>query len=324
MANDIFDNDEESYDISLDIIINLINGSSLLLGKLSADTTYRSYYTVLTDISNLNSTGTGVQSITSNGITCAINSINRLPIDTNKKIETRGGNLVQAYEYEVNFTITVKKSSFVTPKSYDENVTFFVKGNSTFTTLETTVLNIKFTVYPNTSSGITNYTVNEIYLKNKLLSQDIPIGTIIMYYGAVSNIPDGWAICNGNNGTPDLTDRIIVGTKTANYSSAGNQSFTEPITLQQKHLPKHSHAFTVKPNSPSVGFVVSAKSSPEYKVIDQGDYKNLYYCVTADGTKYYGTTTSLTSKSMEMEYDYTQMPLPTYKYQTLLFIMKIK
>lgn len=34
---------------------------------------------------------------------------------------------------------------------------------------------------------------------------------IIMWSGAESAIPDNWALCDGDNGTPDLTDKFIVG-----------------------------------------------------------------------------------------------------------------
>jgi len=33
----------------------------------------------------------------------------------------------------------------------------------------------------------------------------------MLWYGAIVNIPPGWALCDGNNGTPDLRDRFIVG-----------------------------------------------------------------------------------------------------------------
>lgn len=42
-----------------------------------------------------------------------------------------------------------------------------------------------------------------------LLSSQIPTGSIISYSG--TDIPEGWALCNGNNGTPDLRDKFIVG-----------------------------------------------------------------------------------------------------------------
>lgn len=37
----------------------------------------------------------------------------------------------------------------------------------------------------------------------------IPTGLICMWSGTV--IPDGWALCNGENGTPDLRDRFVIG-----------------------------------------------------------------------------------------------------------------
>ncbi len=36
-------------------------------------------------------------------------------------------------------------------------------------------------------------------------------GMIMMWYGDVNDIPDGWALCDGNNGRPDLRNRFIVG-----------------------------------------------------------------------------------------------------------------
>lgn len=40
-----------------------------------------------------------------------------------------------------------------------------------------------------------------------------PIGTIIPYAGDLSKIPLGWHLCDGTNGTPDLSDRFLEGTK---------------------------------------------------------------------------------------------------------------
>jgi len=34
---------------------------------------------------------------------------------------------------------------------------------------------------------------------------------ICLWYGASDNIPAGWALCDGNNNTPDLRDRFIIG-----------------------------------------------------------------------------------------------------------------
>ncbi|WP_295445814.1 hypothetical protein [uncultured Thiodictyon sp.] len=39
----------------------------------------------------------------------------------------------------------------------------------------------------------------------------VPKGGIIMWSGAVDAVPAGWALCNGQNSTPDLRGRFIVG-----------------------------------------------------------------------------------------------------------------
>ena len=39
----------------------------------------------------------------------------------------------------------------------------------------------------------------------------VPVGSIVMWSGAVEDIPSGWALCDGTVGTPDLRDRFVVG-----------------------------------------------------------------------------------------------------------------
>jgi len=39
----------------------------------------------------------------------------------------------------------------------------------------------------------------------------VPAGIITMWSGSVASIPSGWALCDGNNGTPNLKDRFVVG-----------------------------------------------------------------------------------------------------------------
>lgn len=44
----------------------------------------------------------------------------------------------------------------------------------------------------------------------ELLLQSLE-GMIVAWSGSVENIPDGWHLCNGNEGTPDLRDKFIQG-----------------------------------------------------------------------------------------------------------------
>lgn len=39
----------------------------------------------------------------------------------------------------------------------------------------------------------------------------VPRGGIILWSGAITNVPSGWALCDGANGTPDLRDRFVIG-----------------------------------------------------------------------------------------------------------------
>ncbi len=72
-----------------------------------------------------------------------------------------------------------------------------------------------------------------------------PIGGIIMWSGAVADIPDGWALCNGStvNGhaTPDLRGRFVAGAG-GSYAVAYTNG-ADSVTLTTAQLPAHGHGF---------------------------------------------------------------------------------
>lgn len=71
----------------------------------------------------------------------------------------------------------------------------------------------------------------------------VPRGAVIMWSGAIANIPAGWALCDGTGGTPDLRGRFVVGYNAlaADYDSPGERGGNDHVTLQQQHLPSHLH-----------------------------------------------------------------------------------
>ena len=71
------------------------------------------------------------------------------------------------------------------------------------------------------------------------IGQQIPRGVIVAYHG--TGTPSGWAVCDGNNGTPNLKNRFILG---ANPKAAGSVGGVESVTLtaEQSGLPAHTHA----------------------------------------------------------------------------------
>jgi microcystin-dependent protein len=71
------------------------------------------------------------------------------------------------------------------------------------------------------------------------ISNAIPSGIITMWSGTTSNIPSGWALCDGSNGTPDLRDRFIVGA--GGSYNVGNTGGANTVTLNINQIPSHNH-----------------------------------------------------------------------------------
>ena len=67
----------------------------------------------------------------------------------------------------------------------------------------------------------------------------VPKGIIVMWSGSLDNIPTGWALCDGTNGTPDLTRRFIYGAGNG-INVSGNGGYGT-IRLRDDQLPKHRH-----------------------------------------------------------------------------------
>lgn len=82
----------------------------------------------------------------------------------------------------------------------------------------------------------------QILAANSTISKGalVPTGTIIMWSGAAATVPDGWALCDGNNGTPDLRDRFIVGAGNATYP-VGAKGGEAAHTLTVAEMPSHFH-----------------------------------------------------------------------------------
>ena len=70
----------------------------------------------------------------------------------------------------------------------------------------------------------------------------IPSGGIIIWSGAANAIPSGWYLCDGNNSTPDLRNRFIVGA--GNGYSVGNTGGADSVTLTVNQMPAHKHDTT--------------------------------------------------------------------------------
>lgn len=75
-------------------------------------------------------------------------------------------------------------------------------------------------------------------LKVPLSSQgtgSIPKGAILPWFGNIADIPNGWSLCDGSNGTPDLRDRYLKG---SGLESLGITGGNNQVTLTVANLPK--------------------------------------------------------------------------------------
>lgn len=73
----------------------------------------------------------------------------------------------------------------------------------------------------------------------------LPSGTIVLWSGSIGSIPAGWVLCNGNNGTPDLRDRFVVGAGST-YSVDATGGSANAVVVSHTHTasvtdPGHNH-----------------------------------------------------------------------------------
>jgi microcystin-dependent protein len=119
------------------------------------------------------------------------------------------------------------------------NGTFGVTGTSglqgnTTVSADLTVSGGTFTV----KSGSTEiFKVNSSGVQNGGL---VPVGGIIMWSG--STVPSGWALCNGQNNTPDLRGKFVIGYNSS-YALNGTGGASS-VTLSVANMPAHTHSYT--------------------------------------------------------------------------------
>lgn len=75
----------------------------------------------------------------------------------------------------------------------------------------------------------------------------MPSGAICLWSGAQNAVPSGWAFCDGQNGTPDLRGRFIMGS--GGNKAVGAEGGTSAInatvadtTLTSAQIPSHRHS----------------------------------------------------------------------------------
>jgi hypothetical protein len=101
-----------------------------------------------------------------------------------------------------------------------------------------------------------NTTANTQIATTAFVRNILPTGVIVMWSGAIVNIPDGWFLCDGGNSTPDLRDRFIVGAGST-YAVAATGGSANATLVSHNHTatstvtdPGHVHP----PLAPATSF----------------------------------------------------------------------
>ena len=73
------------------------------------------------------------------------------------------------------------------------------------------LINSEFAFFKDLINDLVQW-ITDVYtdLDKRLNKLDLPIGTIVAYSGDVSYIPDGWHLCDGTGGTPDLRNQFLM------------------------------------------------------------------------------------------------------------------
>lgn len=152
-------------------------------------------------------------------------------------------------------TFTITNISFNTPLglSHSANLSNFSGGTSNYTgtsfatvSTMTSGTTLSFTLdhsYVSTTTGVklgsvvvsasggisktitTQITVSttgtiKVPADTTFVHQVLPYGTILMWSGTIATVPVGWNLCDGTNGTPDLTNKFIIGANADAMSTA--------------------------------------------------------------------------------------------------------
>lgn len=168
------------------------------------------------------------------------------------KLTDTSGNLVPDGQYGIVFSIydVSTGGTALWSETWNSSTTPITIINGEFSVLLGTHNPIPasfFNDHPNTYLGIKVGSDSEMTPRQKIASvgyafkaeYGVPKGAIIMWSGAIDQIPEGWALCDGNNGTPDLRNRFIVGAGSGYAVGATGGEASHVLTISE--MPSHTH-----------------------------------------------------------------------------------
>lgn len=137
-----------------------------------------------------------------------------------------------------------------------------VSTNETNIANNTTAINSLDTNLQIAEQSIKNNADEIVALKNRTTANEtaisslLPVGSIIMFSGTMAEIPEGWAICNGENGTPNLIGKFVKA-----WTESGQTGGNNSIKLKKTDIPK-------------VRISMNTETFDEYKQMESYQYLN--------------------------------------------------
>ena len=148
----------------------------------------------------------------------------------------------------------------------------------------------------------------------------IPSGVIVAWNGTTADRPPGWAVCDGTNGTPDLTDRFIVGGTTT--ASGGSVSPTAALPTHSDHGThasggSHTHGTTGSVHDHTTGSPSSAVQASSGTAVIAGSSTHLH-SITGTGSHQHASDGGHTHDAHSSHSAHS-----VYKYYRLIFLQKL-
>lgn len=129
-----------------------------------------------------------------------------------------------------------------------------------------------------------------------LIVNNVPPGSIMMWSGT-GKPPNGWVLCDGTKGTPDLTDKFVYGSATPSLrGTTGGNTTTNQVTLKKENIPEltdiidssHSHAVNITSGSHNHGYasatMVAKTTQINFNMASSGDNIGLWMSHPPNGT----------------------------------------
>lgn len=165
-------------------------------------------------------------------------------------------------------------------------------------------------------------TIKLIRYSAESTASSVPQGSIIPWYGSIGNIPNGFALCDGTNGTPDLRNRFLVGA--GDEYALSDIGGEDEVKLEAPQVGSHYHAvgsYNFGDNSGSFLGLSAKRNFPVAKGTGWIDWNGSNFCGNYSGPIKSASAQQITSLAVATEAQKPHENRPPY--YALHYIMKL-